>query len=280
MNIETMILNLDNFFFNDQSSYFNTIRLVHKDDIRFGRMTRSGNVLASGFNNCVHIDAILTIAQSYCDLIFGDIEIQPPEIEDGCIRFDEREINIIEDTSNKVVLVGYDDEQQRSTIVKQLTSFDTDFEVSDSHSILPDGYYKFIYIPKRILFKGAKTQHDFKMFMKVLYLYMWYIISKSYGCVKGSNCVNFDEINDCVIKKYISICVYFLTKYSNKLYSNTSKMIKDIIDAMNNFHVGIESEFVNHSSYEETIYGFIKLYNKMGDEQFKEAMINGYLEVL
>lgn len=280
MNIETMIFNLDNFFFSEQSNCFNTIKLAHKDDLRIGRLTRSGTVLSVGFNNCEHVDAIITIAQCYCDLIHGS-EIQPPECVDGNVKLDEREIHIVEDTSNKVVLIGYDDEQQGSnTIVKQLTSFDTDLEVSDSHHILPDGYYKFIYTPKRILFKGVKTRHDFKMFMKVLYLYMWYMISKSYGCANGTNCSNFVEINDCVIRKYISICVYFLSKYSNNLYRDTSKMIKDIVDNMSNFQVGIESEFVTYTSYEETIYGFVKLYNKLGDERFKEAMINGYLEVL
>lgn len=274
MNISVMIEDLKQFLFKDENND-NTVEISNNKFLVGGPFHSNGSLDYKTFK------AIHKICSAQCDI--PDINnLKKLEVVGDYLRIDTRKIHMIMDRLNSVVLVGYDDKNQseNSIIGKLYSTIDQDCEVFDQNVFLNDGYYKLIYIPERLMFNGIKDQHDIKMFLKIVYLYMWKIRVEMSNIMSVEGEIPYCEIAESTSYKFISIIIYFLYYYRNEYVKSKEEEIIDLVVTY-----GIKSFFTGYHlicgiDLKKEFSILSKIYEREGPDTFLESLIYGSLGVL
>lgn len=262
---------LNQFFFQEKSS-LNTIEVRHESCPSMHTNTYLY------FYSKVYFEAAYRKASLMCDLEKLD-DIKPPKVtEDGCVKIDTRELHMLIDNSNKVLLIGYDEDLQTDkSRIKQMKLSKIDFEVEAEDNIMNCGCCKFIYIPQRLMFNGIKTQHDIEMFLKTVSLYMKKVAVEENICLNKSFMTQ--KIFDEMVRVFASICMYYLSKYCSDICDektideNISKYAEKF-----GIYIGPSAFFYSSSFYQDIVYKLRLIYGKITEEEFYNGMIYGGLE--
>lgn len=270
MNLLCMVSTLERFFFKEKS-LLNTITITSKDDI----VCNCNEYLH--FNSKEYFDAAYRKASLVCNLPTLD-DIKPPEFFEEYVKRDIREIHMLLDNTNKVIMVGYDEElQTENSRIKQMKSLRKNFEVDEEDNIMNDGCCKFIYVPQRLMFNGIKTQHDVDIFLKTVLMYMKKVVIEENFCLNKSFMTENIFIE--IIIRFSAICIYFISKYCNDIYDE-NKIEENIATYSEKIgtYIGPSVFFYSLSFYQDFAHKLFMLYHDITEEEFYNGMIYGGLE--